>query len=65
MVADTLVWQRNNEMTYPMFDNLRILSEVLIASIVVLGFGSLFVCFKLIVASMPVNVHRSASIASA
>jgi hypothetical protein len=65
MVAGTLMGQRNNKMNYLMFDNLRILSEVVTASVVVLGLGSLLVCFKLFVASLPVNVQRSASIASA
>ena len=61
MVAGTLVRQREHKMTYPMFDHLRIMSEVLTTGAAVLGIGSLFVCFKLLVASVPVN----ASLASA
>jgi hypothetical protein len=43
-------------MTFPMFDHLRMLSDVLTASVFVFGLGSLLICFKLFVASMPVKV---------
>ena len=42
-------------MTYPMFDHLRMLSDVLTASGVVLGLGALLICFKLLVGSTPVT----------
>lgn len=45
-----------NKMTYPMFDHLRMLSDVLTVTIVILGVGSLVVCFKLLVASMPTHL---------
>jgi len=61
MVADTLVAQRDIEMTYPMLDHLRILNVVLTGSFVVFGLGALFVCFKLLFANAaPVSAHRSA-----
>jgi hypothetical protein len=41
--------QRRIKMTYPMFDHLRILNEVLIGGSVVFGLGTLIVCFKLLV----------------
>jgi len=40
-------------MTYPMFDHLRMLSDVLTASGFVLGLGALAVCFKLLVTPTP------------
>ena len=48
-------------MTFPMFDHLRMLSEVMTASVVVLGFVSLLICFRLLVASMPVKVPLAAA----
>ena len=42
-------------MTYSMFDHLRMLSDVLTASGVVLGLGALLICFKLLVGSTPVT----------
>jgi len=48
-------------MTYPMFDHLRLLSEVMTASVVVLGLGSLLICFKLLVASRPAKVSLASA----
>ena len=48
-------------MTYPMLDHLRMLNDVVTGSFVVFGLGTLFICFKLLVAALPVNVHRSAT----
>lgn len=46
-------------MTYPMLDHLRLLSEVLTGSFVVLSLGAVFVCFKLLVHHpVPVTLHR-------
>jgi hypothetical protein len=39
-------------MTYPIFDHLRMLSDILTASCVILGVGSLIVCIKLLATSM-------------
>lgn len=48
-------------MTYPMLDHLRLLSEVLTGTSVLLGLGVVFVCFKLlIVPPVPATVRRSA-----
>jgi hypothetical protein len=43
-------------MTYPIFDHLRMLSDVLTLSCAVLGVGSLIVCLKLLAASMSVHL---------
>ncbi len=47
-------------MTYSMLDNLRMLNDVLTGSFVVLVLGGLFVCYKLLVAAVPVQVLRIA-----
>jgi hypothetical protein len=48
------------QMTYTMFDHLRVLNDVLTGSGVVLALGGLFVCFKLLVVRTPVTGHLPA-----
>jgi hypothetical protein len=61
LVVEALVPQRDIKMTYPMLDHLRLLSEVLTGTSVLLGLGAVFVCLNLlIVHPVPATVRHSA-----
>ena len=48
-------------MIYPMLDHLRLLSDVITGGVIVLGFGSVLLFFRLLTfKAVPVRVHRSA-----
>jgi hypothetical protein len=51
-----VVTAEGNKMNYPMFDHLRMLSDVLTASGFVFGIASVAICLKLLVTPSPVNV---------